>query len=30
MVSYKYDHLIKILFEKHGWTHYPLVDTILK
>ena len=25
---YNYQHLIKILFEKHGWTHYPLVDLL--
>ena len=24
-VKYVFDHLIKILFEKHGWDKYPLV-----
>lgn len=24
---YNYNHLIKILFEKHGWTQCPLVET---
>jgi len=23
---YNYNHLIKILFEKHGWTQCPLVE----
>ena len=23
---YNYQHLIKILFEKHGWTQCPLVE----
>ena len=31
-VKYKYTHLKKILKEKHGWIHFPLVtkNSIIK